>query len=234
METDRTYTVFAGDRLIVSAGLRTIILRTKECLDRGEAGPILIFEDQTGEQIDFDFRGTPDEVLTRLSSHPLLAPGDTPGKSRTGPGRPKLGVVCREVSLLPRHWDWLDQQPGGVSGALRKLVEEARKSGRGRELARMARDAAGKFMSVMAGNLPGFEEASRALYAKNQERLEGLIREWPEDIRKHVEGLVKEFLRLENEAAQGDQTPALGAPVAVRNAERPGDVPAKPAPKPNA
>ena len=197
METKHTYTAFAGDRLVVSGDLRTMILRTKELLDDGENRPILIFEDQTGRQVDFDFRGTPDEVLARLASHPLFAPSEPQDGARTGPGRPKLGVICREVSLLPRHWEWLSQQPGGASAALRRLVDERRKRGNGENSARIAREAAGKFMWAMAGNLPGFEEASRALYAGDQRRLEELIRDWPQDIREHLERLVAESVRLE-------------------------------------
>ena len=192
METNHTYTAFAGDRLVVSGDLTTMILRTKECLDDGENCQILIFEDQTGRQVDFDFRGTPDEVLSRLTSHPLFAPSEPPDGARSGPGRPKLGVICREVSLLPRHWEWLGQQPGGASAALRRLVDERRKRGNGENSARIAREAAGKFIWAMAGNLPGFEEASRALYAGDHERLEELIRDWPQDIRKHLERLVRE------------------------------------------
>ena len=187
MDDERTYTAFAGDRLIVSAGLETMLLRTKEYLD-GEGGDrVLIFEDQTGRQVDFDFRGTPEEVLERAA----------PGKPRTGPGRPKLGVISREVSLLPRHWDWLERQPQGISAALRRLVDDARKREPGKEAARLVREAASNFMSAMAGNLPGFEEASRALFAKDQERFEELIRDWPEDIRGHLTRLVRESVRLE-------------------------------------
>jgi hypothetical protein len=200
MEIDRTYTAFAGHQLIESGSLEKVILRTKSCLDGGESRAVLVFEDQTGAQIDFDLRGTPDEVLARLPSHPRFAPPEAPGATRTGPGRPKLGVVCREVSLLPRHWSWLGQQPGGMSVAMRKLVEEARKSGQRKERARTAWEAAGKFMWAMAGNLPGFEEASRALYAKDKPRLVRLIGGWPEDIRAHVERLVGEAARLEREA----------------------------------
>jgi len=201
MEDERTYTAFAGNRLIASGSLKTMVLRTRECLGRGEAAPLLIFEDQTGMQVDFDWRGTADEVLARLASHPLFRSNEAQAQLRPGPGRPRLGVVCREVSLLPRHWSWLDQRPGGVSAALRKLVEEARKRAQGKDLSRVAREAAGRFMWVMAGNLPNFEEASRALYAKDQERLGMLIGDWPEDIRKHLDRLVQESVRLENEAS---------------------------------
>jgi hypothetical protein len=212
MEINRSYTAFAGHQLIESGGLEKVILRTKACLDGGESRAVLVFEDQTGAQIDFDFRGSPDEVLAKLAYHPRFtrsgAPGEAqadaagkaPGPARTGPGRPKLGVVCREVSLLPRHWSWLDRQPGGVSVAMRKLVEEARKSGQGEERARTAWEAAGKFMWVMAGNFPGFEEASRALYARDESRFVRLIRDWPGDVRTHVERLVGEAARLGREA----------------------------------
>jgi len=203
VENDKTYTAFAGQRLIASGNLKTTVLGAKEFQDGGENALILVFEDQSGGQIDFDLRGTPDEVLARLSSHPWFASSDAQTQVRTGPGRPKLGVQCREVSLLPRHWEWLEQQPGGISVALRKLVEESRKGGQGLHLARVAREAAGKFMWAMTGNLPNFEEASRVLYAKDYRGLEPLIRDWPEDIRKHVERLVAEAARLEQEASGG-------------------------------
>ncbi|MBN9159790.1 MAG: hypothetical protein BGO98_23130 [Myxococcales bacterium 68-20] len=198
MEAQRTFTAFAGHRTIASGDIRETLLRTKECLDRGETAPVLIFEDQTGNQVDFDLRGTPEEALERLAAHPLFAGEQEP--KRTGPGRPKLGVVSREVSLLPRHWEWLEAQRGGISVALRALVEEARKRGQSRQLARQAREAAGKFMWTMAGNLPDFEEASRALYAKEDGRLRSLTASWPKDIAKHLTRLVTEAARLEEQA----------------------------------
>src|SRR5579863_6549713 len=106
-----------------------------------------------------------------------------------GRGRPKLGVVAREVTLLPRHWDWLASQPGGASVALRKLVEEARRANGDRDRHRAARDAAYHFMSAMAGNFNGFEEASRALFADDRGRFGELIAAWPDDIRDHIVAL---------------------------------------------
>jgi len=200
METDSTYTVFAGHQLIESGSLEKVVLQTKACVEGGESRPVLVFEDHTGAQIDFDLRGTPNDVLARLPSHPRFAPPEAPAAARTGPGRPKLGVVCREVSLLPRHWSWLDQQPGGVSAAMRRIVEEARKNGQRTERARISWEAAGKFMWAMAGNFPAFEEASRALYARDESRVVSLVRDWPVDIRTHVERLVGEAARLEREA----------------------------------
>src|SRR5688572_21421832 len=131
---ETTFTAFSGSRLIVSGDLETMLRRTKQFLDGSGTDSVLIFEDQTGRQVDFDFRGTPDEVLARAAAG---------AKPRPGPGRPKLGVVSREVSLLPRHWDWLEQQPQGISAALRRLVDEARKREPDRERARLAREAAG-------------------------------------------------------------------------------------------
>ena len=201
MEAGRTFTAFAGDRLIASGDIETTIRKTVERIDRGDAGPILFFEDRTGSQVDFDLRGKPEEALARLASHPLFAEDETITRPKSGPGRPNLGVVCREVSLLPRHWEWLGTQPGTASATIRRLVDEARKRGGGKEPARMARDAAGKFMWVMGGNLPAFEEASRALFAGDYGRLEGLIHGWPRDIREHLTRLALEAARLENEAA---------------------------------
>lgn len=213
MEEEHTYTAFAGQRRIASGDLKTMLLVTKECLDGGEAEPVLIFEDETGAQIDFDFRGTASDVLARLREHPSFKEAQAvpvePVKARSGPGRPKLGVVCREVSLLPRHWQWLEQQPAGISGSLRRLVEEARKRGRAKEAARVARDAVGRFMWGMAGDLPGFEEASRALFAKDEKRLRELIQGWPCDVRDHAERLLGRFLRLDSES-ESETEQALG------------------------
>ncbi|MBX3207317.1 MAG: DUF2239 family protein [Labilithrix sp.] len=211
MELERTFTAFSGHRRIASGAVRETLLEAKAWLDRGEADPLLIFEDATGSPVDFDLRGTPDEALERLSSHPLVGgEADEAPPRRAGPGRPKLGVVSREVSLLPRHWAWLEDQRGGISVALRALIDEARKRGQSRQLARKAREAAGKFMWTIAGDLPGFEEASRALYARDDARLGALTRSWPKDIAAHVAALVAHAKRLEEEAALEERraTPA--------------------------
>jgi len=188
METDRTYTAFSGTRLIVSADLKTVLLRIKHRFDEGDRALVLIFDDHTGKQVDFDLRGTPEEMLARLPSHPLFTAAQTP---RPGPGRPKLGVTSREVSLLPRHWEWLEKQPQGISAVLRKLIEQAKRRDPDQERAAIAREAAGNFMWAMGGNLPGFEEASRAFYAMDETRLEELIRNWPEDVRRHLRRLLQ-------------------------------------------
>jgi uncharacterized protein len=213
MEIERTFTAFAGQRQIGAGNVRETLLRMKAWLDQnaGEHEPVLVFEDQTGNQVDFDLRGTAEEALDRLSSHPLFVDEQGPTK-RPGPGRPKLGVVSREVSLLPRHWEWLEAQRGGISVALRSLVDEARKRGESRQLARMAREAAGKFMWAMAGNLPDFEEASRALYAKDDTQLRSLTAAWPKDIKKHLTRLVAEAARLEEQAALEEKRAKASAP----------------------
>lgn len=200
MDDEHTYTAFAGGRRIASGDLRATLLGTKAHLDDGDDAPVLIFEDRTGRQIDFDFRGTPEEVLARADA----------GRPRSGPGRPKLGVVSREVSLLPRHWDWLEQQPSGISAALRRLVDEARKRSPGRERARLVREAASKVMWSLAGDLPDFEEASRALFARDQARFEQLIHAWPEDIRDHLTRLTREAAHLDAAGEQADARPAEG------------------------
>ncbi len=180
MESESTHTAFAGDRHIASGPLRIVLLKTKARLDAGERDPVLLFEDSTGKQVDFDFRGTSDEVVARAM--PVLPP--------PGPGRPKLGVVSREVSLLPRHWDWLDAQPNGISAAIRRLVEDAKKRDPRKERARMATEAASRVMTALAGDRPGFEEAARALFARDRKRFDELIRPWPKDIRKHLQRLL--------------------------------------------
>jgi hypothetical protein len=182
-----TCTAFEGTRLIASGELPAVALKTKHVIDRGERGPVLIFDDDTSRLVEIDFRGTPEQVLRRLP-HPTPPPDSDPDAPR-GPGRPKLGVVAREVTLLPRHWDWLNSQPGGASVALRKLVEHARKANEGADRVRIARESAYRFLSAMAGNEPGFEEATRALFAGNRQRFEEHIRAWPVAVRDHAKKL---------------------------------------------
>ena len=176
---------FEGARRIASGSLAEVVAATKPSVDRGAGAPILIFDQVTSAPIEVDFRGTLAEVLARLPTpEPIstIVDKDAP----RGPGRPKLGVVAREVTLLPRHWDWLSKQPSGASVALRKLVEAARRSNEGPDQTRRARDAAYKFISVLAGNEPGFEEASRALFAGNRTGFAKLAAAWPADVRDHA------------------------------------------------
>lgn len=199
------YTAFSGHRRIASGPLQRVALVVKQAIESGAAGPVLIFDDTTGRSVDIDTRGSEEEVLARFaqptatndraeaarSGYPLQRVPDSLdtdariGEPR-GRGRPKLGVVPREVTLLPRHWEWLATQPGGASVALRKLVEEARRTHAEKDRRRKAQERAYHFMSAMAGDMPSFEEATRALFANDQRRLRELGAAWPDDVRDHA------------------------------------------------
>lgn len=176
-------TAFAGFRRLAAGTATELALAIRAALDGGETEPVLVFEDDTSRRVELDVRGTPEEIRQRLAA--------TEPEPQRGPGRPKLGVVPREVTLLPRHWDWLNEQPGGASVALRKLVDEARRSSENRDRTRRSQEAAYRFMSAIGGNLPHFEEASRALFAGNRTGLEEQLREWPEDVRDYMLGLAE-------------------------------------------
>ena len=180
----QSFTAFEGRRRLVTGTLAEVALAVKRA---GQGKPIIIFSDATGRSLDLDLRGSDDEIIARLpkAAPPPVEPEPPTGEPR-GRGRPKLGVVAREVTLLPRHWEWLNARPGGASVALRKLVDEARRANGDRDRRRAARDAAYHFMSTMAGNLANFEEASRALFADDRRRFAGLIADWPTDIRDHI------------------------------------------------
>jgi hypothetical protein len=173
------FTAFIGFRRLASGSLDQVALAAKKAVDRGTQQPVLIYNDSTGRAIDIDTRGSDAEILTRLTRP---APSALP----RGRGRPKLGVVAREVTLLPRHWQWLGSQPGGASVAIRKLVETARRANQEMDQRRQKQEAAYHFMSAMAGNLANFEEASRALFANDRERFTELVTSWPTDIRDHA------------------------------------------------
>lgn len=177
-----TYSCFEGHLLLVSGPIPAVALRVKHALEQGIAGPLLIIDNHTGSPIDIDTRGSDDEVIARFTPP---APVDEP----RGRGRPKLGVTPREVTLLPRHWEWLAQQPGGASVTLRKLVEEARRTQGGRDKIRQAQERTYHFMSAIAGDMPNFEEATRALFADDRAKFNELIALWPQDVREHASWL---------------------------------------------
>jgi hypothetical protein len=185
-----TFTAFEGPRRLASGPLTDIAPTIKRAEARA-AEPIVIFSDATGRAIDLDLRGSVDDMLRWLAGTNDKTNEQPAASEPRGRGRPKLGVVAREVTLLPRHWEWLNAQPGGASVALRKLVEAARRSNGDADRLRAARDAAYHFMSAMAGNLANFEEASRALFADDRRRFTSLIAAWPPDIRDHVVKLVE-------------------------------------------
>jgi hypothetical protein len=177
-EQDSVFTAFLGSRRLASGALDQVALAAKKALDRGAKQPVLIYNDSTGRAIDIDSRGSDTEILARLSRP---APPSLP----RGRGRPRLGVVAREVTLLPRHWQWLGTQSGGASVAIRKLVETARRENQEVDQRRQRQEAAYHFMSAMAGNFANFEEASRALFAGDRDTFSGLVEGWPADVRDH-------------------------------------------------
>ncbi len=172
---------FSSHRKIAHGGVAEVARAAHAAERAGE--PVLAFDARTSAPVDFDLRGSADEAAARAEGRfAELAPA-------RGRGRPKLGVVAHEVTLLPRHWDWLRGQPGGASVALRKLIETASRDPR--QIARAAQDAAYKFMHAVAGDLPDFEEASRALFARDGAGFSARTAAWPADVRDHLEALAE-------------------------------------------
>ncbi|PDT72785.1 DUF2239 family protein [Bradyrhizobium sp. C9] len=184
------YVAFEGEHRIGAGDLAEVAHAAKQLLDRRKDATVLVFNGRTSALVDIDFRGSVDDVLARL---PKFAPPPdaepAAAAAPRGPGRPKLGVVAREITLLPRHWDWLAQQKGGASVALRKLIDEARRTSGDKDRTRSAQDAAYRFMTTMGGNRPNYEDAIRALFAHDRRRFATLIADWPADIRDHAIGL---------------------------------------------
>ncbi|MCJ0763294.1 DUF2239 family protein [Variovorax terrae] len=180
------YIAFQGGRRIASGELKEVALAVRQAQAHEAQAPVLVFDEATSQLKELDLRGSAEQVLQRLAD-PGGAPASPPAPR--GPGRPRLGVVAREVTLLPRHWDWLNLQPGGASVALRKLVEDARRTSGGKDRARQAQEACYRFMSALAGNQPGFEEATRALFAGQQQRFEAELGAWPPDVAAHARQL---------------------------------------------
>jgi len=174
VNTNTQYTAFTGFERTAGGTLENILPALWE--KREEQSRTLVFENETGRQVDFDLSGTVQEVLERY----------LPPQQSKGPGRPRLGVLSREVSLLPRHWEWLERQPHKASGTLRRLVEAARKNQSEAEREREKIEAVDKFLWSIAGNLEGFEEAGRALYARDWSAFDRFTASWPQDVRNHL------------------------------------------------
>ncbi len=189
----KRWIAFTGDQCLAYGGMRDVATSVKLAIDADPDAPVLVFDAQESTPIELDLRGSLDDVLARLPAansvaDPVNDRDQVPARS---PGRPKLGVTAREVTLLPRHWEWLAGQSGGASVALRKLVEQAIRANADADRLRKVRESAYRFMTAMAGNQSGHEEAVRALFAGDGEKLKGTIRDWPADIQAHVLRLVE-------------------------------------------
>jgi uncharacterized protein len=189
-------TAFVGTEIVASGSLEGVALALKERLRHDPTASPLVFDDATGRPIDLDLRGTDETIVQRLDDHPVYR-ARPPVRAV---GRPKLGVVAREVSLLPRHWDWLNSQPGGASVALRRLVDETRHANPVADKIRQAREATYRFMTAIAGNEPGYEEATRALFAGDSARYQALIADWPVGVRYYASMLSLDAFEEENAA----------------------------------
>lgn len=185
-------TAFAGSECMASGSPAEVARSCRKLLDTGDERILLVFDDASAEHVELDLRGSLKEILARISPDTESPPGGDEAEKNNqaqkprSPGRPKLGVVGREVTLLPRHWEWLSAQPGGASVALRKLVEQARRENQASDRVRSSQEVAFRFMSAMAGDEPGFEEASRALFAGDRVRFEEETKSWPPDVRQYA------------------------------------------------
>jgi uncharacterized protein len=185
---------FVGATLLASGRLDEVVAIAKAAFDKDSALSPWVFDATTSARIDIDLGGSREQVNARLpqAPHPPVR----------GPGRPKLGVVAREVTLLPRHWEWLSTQQGGASVALRKLVEQARKTGSSADDRRKGQEAAYKFMTAIGGDYIGYEDATRALFAGEGTKFMALIDVWPKDVRAHLERLGQAAFRREDADVQ--------------------------------
>ncbi len=184
----RTCTAFAGTKMVASGDIQHVAVKVKKYLKDDGKENVLIFDDVTSALVELDLRGSLEAVAKRFES--LAEPED----KKNGPGRPKLGVVSKEVTLLPQHWEWLALQPGGASVTLRKLIEEAKKKNFAKDQIRQSQDAVYRFMHAMAGDLPNYEEALRAMYAYDSKKFKKMIADWPKDIQEHTLKVGREAL----------------------------------------
>lgn len=162
------------------------------------AAQAMVFDIATGERIEL----IPDTTA------PVAQP-EVPAPPPAGPGRPKLGVVAREVTLLPHDWEWLSQQPGRASVTLRKLVLTARRMSLGADRARQAKIVCYRFVTAIAGHEAGYEEATRALFTGKPDLFAANTETWPADVRDHARLLANAAFVAH--AASAPAAPSTGA-----------------------
>lgn len=188
------YTAFINMQWLASGSLTDTLaaLIAAHHQSAGQDAPAFwLLDDARGAALELDFRGSPAEVEARIVAQlPPVAPEPDTASARSGPGRPRLGVIAREVTLLPQHWEWLSQQPGGASVALRKLVHAASKANVLQDRARASRDAAHRVMLTLGGSLPGFEEASRAMFKGDFRQTSACLHAWPADLQTYLKRLL--------------------------------------------
>jgi hypothetical protein len=188
MTSSQRATAFQGHRRLAAGPLDTVLTAIRKATPVGD-GPLLTFDDATGSVIDLDLR----QQKEGAERPPRSDSGESAVPPARGRGRPRLGVVAREVTLLPRHWEWLASQRGGASAALRRLVEEARRGSATGDRQRMAAERTYRFIHAMAGDLPGYEEATRALFAHDRTGFAERISGWPADVQEYALRLVAEI-----------------------------------------
>jgi hypothetical protein len=197
-------TAFDGSRLIASGELAQVALKVKQVLEHDARSAVMIFDDATSELLQIDFQGSQDDLVQRLSGElpPVTAEPATPAPTRRR-GRPRLGVVAREITLLPKHWDWLNCQPGGASVALRRLIDDARRlhMQRGKDRQRRAQEVTFRFIQRMANHQPRYDELARALFAADHSRFHELLESWPDDLREHVRKLATDAFATVDDVA---------------------------------
>lgn len=172
---------FSGDIKISSGPILKVAEATKKHLIKKPNSDIQIFDHDTGQFLEVDFRGSLSQVVERMKKSFIIET-----EKIRGPGRPKLGVVSKEITLLPKHWDWLNLQANGASGSIRKLIDEAMKRNVAKDELKRSQNSVYKFMTIMAGNYPLYEEALRAFYANDNAKFKYIITNWPKDVRDHL------------------------------------------------
>ncbi|MCH7331632.1 DUF2239 family protein [Acinetobacter modestus] len=175
MNTQMTYTAFLNEQCLASGLLADVAIAIQQHANQSNS-TILIFNDQTGRQIDLDLSGSEQNIQQRYAEPEMVKKV----------GRPKLGVISREITLQQKHWDWLDQQSSSASAVIRKLIDKELNDPNSESNRMLAKQATDRFMSAMLGNMPNYEEATRALYQGDREVFLDLIRDYPKDIKEYL------------------------------------------------
>ncbi|MEM9624071.1 MAG: DUF2239 family protein [Pseudomonadota bacterium] len=180
------YCAFSGKQLLGTGPLAELVTA---CQAHAQDSLVNIYDLETGRVVDIDWRGDSEQLSAWLQQQypDRLAPRET----KRGRGRPRLGVVSKEVTLLPRHWEWLASQPGGASVSLRRLIEEARVDKTAQR--RLVQDAIYRFATALAGDEPGFEEAMRALYADDSAGFDQHTNQWSADVQAQTRRLAERY-----------------------------------------
>ena len=182
--TKDTFSAYGPTSCIGQGELTDVALAAHRFLRTHPDQSALILQDSTCQIIDLDLSGD-EALLERKANHyPIRSQAPVPDSK---------DPITGEITLLPRHWQWLAEQGGNASATLRRLIDEARRDPKQKadNECRRRQQLTYRFCQALCGDFQGYEDALRALYAADKDSFKTHISTWPADFALRAEALAE-------------------------------------------